>query len=62
MSFNTPFVLSVTVDKNRITVDNYKQIMNVFKEIRRNNMYPQIGLAFKFADIGYLGNYYNYYK
>lgn len=40
MSFNTPFVLSVTVDKNRITVDNYKQIMNVFKEIRRNNMYP----------------------
>lgn len=31
MSFNTPLVLSVVVDKNRITVDNYKEIMNVFK-------------------------------
>jgi hypothetical protein len=31
MSFNTPFVLSVTVDKNRVTVDNYQEIMNVFK-------------------------------
>ena len=56
MAFTTPFVLSVTVDKNRITVDNYKEIMSVFQEVRRKNKYPEVGLAFKFAEIGYLGN------
>ncbi len=31
MSLATPLVLAVTIDKNRITVDNYQSIMNTCK-------------------------------
>ncbi len=31
MSAATPFILALTIDKNRISVENYQSLMNTFK-------------------------------
>lgn len=29
--------------------------METFRQIKRNNPFPEVGLALKFAEVGYLG-------
>lgn len=47
--------MSLTIDKNRVSTQNYKKLMDTFKEIKRKNKFPEVSIALKFAEVGYLG-------
>ena len=50
-----PFICSVRVDRNKISEEDYLNIVRIFGEIKRNNSFPDVAFTLKLKEVPYGG-------
>lgn len=53
-----PFLCTLTIDRNRITEDEYTRIMNIFGEMKRKNLFPDVAFTLRLKPVSYAGSSY----